>query len=177
MHDASSLLEEATKKLQLPWAARRFFTTDGIEIAALHQIKPETILVVSTGDDFKPRKASGPRARSAGRSSAIASMPYQYPSLSAAALEGAPPDDNLKSASSHIAKRPAKASAAPRRMHHVRRCSVRLNDGGRAPDRAVVQAASWQGLCDDAAIQLGLPFSVTRLFTINGLEVTSISQV
>ena len=52
-----------------------------------------------------------------------------------------------------------------------------MNDGGAAPDRAVVQASSWQGLCDDAAFQLGLSFGVTRLFTLNGQEFTSIQQV
>jgi len=163
MHDTQSLLEEAARKLELPWAARRFFTPDGIEIASLNQIHPEDVLVVSTGDDFKPRKGPVPRTRSPART------PYQYPA-------GAVGNNDLRKAAS--AKSPGRRRGSPgRRMHHVRRCSCRMNDGGAAPDRAVVQASSWQGLCDDAAFQLGLSFGVTRVFTLNGQEVTSIQQV
>lgn len=170
MHDALSLIEEATRKLALPWAARRFFTTEGAEVGALHQISPEAVLVVSTGDEFKPRKG-GPRTRAVGRSPS--NVPYQYPSASAAPLEGTTPDDNLK----RTARASSGRKSPARRLNHVRRCPVRLNDGGAAPDRAVVQATSWQGLCDDAALQLGLAFAVTRLFSATGQEVSSIGQV
>ena len=113
MHDTQSLLEEAARKLDLPWAARRFFTPDGIEIASLHQIHPEDVLVVSTGDDFKPRKGPVPRTRSPART------PYQYPARAVG-------NNDLRKAAS--AKSPGRRRGSPgRRMHHVRRYCVRLS--------------------------------------------------
>lgn len=49
------LLEEATKVLKFPHAARRIFTLDGDELMSVDEIEDEMELVISLGENFRPR--------------------------------------------------------------------------------------------------------------------------
>jgi len=173
-NDSRSLLEEATVKLQLPWAARRLFTQGGLELFSLRAIKPEDTLVVSVGEDFKPRPDGRPTSTSRSRARAAGRSPSRRESHGESRIQA---DLSIPTPDFPSDTRESSPSRTRGGLRRVKRVSVRCNDGGTAPDRAVVEASTMQGFLDAAAIQLGLACPLRRFFTLDGLEIFSMDEI
>ena len=206
LSDIKGLIDDATQKLKLVFMARRFFTLEGQEITSLWSIQPKETIVVSEGEDFKPRRKpskglSQPGSPAKIRASqhlrrtetkgealddiaAYSKNPYLKPKLYDDPREGGGESVGRKKWDAHGSQDRHHAETSivkePSRCSsakRVKRAYVRPNDGGVGKEKAVVEAATLQGFLDSASMQLGLACPLTRLFDMFGREILTLEDV
>jgi len=182
VYSIGNLLDQASKQLSLPRAARRLFMkATGEEIYYLDQLRNNMELVVSMGEELRmararspsprrrpsspPKQLSRPAKMVSGRDPWIAAGPlYSNSRVNMAARQAQNPraDNSMRCWPAGV-KRP--------------RVIVHHNDGGHSPDCYPLLVYSMRSLLDEGTASLGLARCARRVFDTSGREITQLESL
>jgi len=190
VYSIAAVLDEASKQLQLPRAARRLFIKQtGEEIVYLNQILNNMELVASGGDEMKPlkmRQAGLPRSSVAGN--AVVTGPKRAgPTMTVTGVRPWIPGiqqysgGSRSTADMESSQRNSPLNQKPYKMWppNVRRPKVICynNDGGHRSDSRPLLVYSFRNLLDDATAALSLPRAARRVYTVHGHPIRSMEEL
>eukprot|EP00658_Telonema_sp_P-2_P034325 TRINITY_DN25068_c0_g1_i2.p1 TRINITY_DN25068_c0_g1~~TRINITY_DN25068_c0_g1_i2.p1 ORF type:complete len:424 (+),score=80.15 TRINITY_DN25068_c0_g1_i2:105-1274(+) len=161
------VLNHATNQLaELPAAAARVFTTSGHELLTLSGAQDGLPVVISCGEPFRPRLQSGstPRRPSPSPSSRARSPSRTYcPYVHKMSSRSPPVIPTQQEPPQGLRKRP--------------KVTLVRNDGGASTKKKVVLVYTLRTLLDESAQALELNRAARQIFTGDGEQVSSISQL
>lgn len=183
VYSLASVLDEASKQLQLSRAARRLFIKQtGEEVLYLNQLLNNMELVASSGAELRAvrsqtstihhrsRNTSSRRSLGSGQPAAMVSGERPWvPSIQGKHSRSKNSSSSVPNGNTHTRRWPV----------NVRRPRVVVyrNDGAHRPDSYPLLVHSLQNLLDDATAALNLARAARKIYTIHGYPINSIDQL
>lgn len=151
------LLEQANAKMdELPAVATRVFTTSGHELSTLAGAQDGLPVVVSCGEDFRPRIQPSATPRR------VVQSPFKQ--------RPASPPATTCSVTPQL-------DTTPPTLRKRLKVTLMRNDGGVSSKSKTVLVYTLRMLMDESAKALDLTRAARQIYTADGMHVTSISQL